>query len=61
MNDPLAQLSLGDTLKTQQIGNKMKTRKTPCQGHGKPSPTIVAMECPACGAWDNVNGKWTRS
>ena len=39
----------------------MKTRKTPCQGHGKPSPTIVAMECPACGAWDNVNGKWTRS
>jgi hypothetical protein len=38
----------------------MKTRKTPCQGHGKPAPSIVAMECPGCGEWNNVNGKWVR-
>lgn len=37
----------------------MKIRKTPCQGHGK--PLGVAMECPACGEWKNVNGKWVRA
>jgi hypothetical protein len=56
MSDPYARLQS----RIQEIGNKMKTRKTPCQGHGKPAPSIVAMECPGCGEWNNVNGKWVR-
>jgi len=56
MSAPYARLQS----RIQEIGNKMKTRKTPCQGHGKPAPSIVAMECPGCGEWNNVNGKWVR-
>ena len=38
----------------------MKARKTPCKDHGKPKPEIVAIDCPGCGEWNNVNGNWYR-